>query len=120
YRAAAIDFARSLQDQPAIIKPNAAVFVLGAAEQIGQGSNLERSGVVATSTLQNVAVVLAAAGAISALSIAGGALAGVEGAIVAGVPTLLATEVLKKSNTFARVIAPLIAKVDQAAEVDFR
>jgi hypothetical protein len=119
YRVAAIDFATSLQDQPSIIEPSAAAFVLGAAEQISQGSSLERSGVAATSTLQNVAVVLAAAGAVSALPIAGTALAGIDGTIIGGVTAFLAGASLQKSKTFARVIAPLIAKFDQAAEVDF-
>jgi transcriptional regulator with XRE-family HTH domain len=40
YRVAAVDFAASLQNKPDVIAPNAAAFVLGAAEQIGQGANL--------------------------------------------------------------------------------
>ena len=55
YRAAAVDFAQSLQNHPAIITPDAAAFVLGAAQQISEGANPERSGVVGTSAVQNVA-----------------------------------------------------------------
>jgi hypothetical protein len=119
YRAAAIDFAQSLQNQPAIITPNAAAFVLGAAEQISQGTNPERSGVVGTSVLKNVAVVLAAGAVVAALLITGGLLMGPGGAIAGGLTGLLAGESLKKSKPFATVIAPLIAKLDQAAGADF-
>jgi hypothetical protein len=58
YRKAAMDFAASLQNQPDVINPSVAAFVLGAAEQIGQGANPERSGVVGTSTIQNVTITL--------------------------------------------------------------
>jgi hypothetical protein len=119
YREAAIDFASRLQNEPAIIAPNAATFVLGAAEQIGQGVNLERSNVVATSTLQNVAIVITAAASVAAFPIMGSVLAGTEGTIVGGLTALLASESLKKSKPFAQVIAPLIARLDQAAQVDF-
>jgi hypothetical protein len=119
YRAAAIDFAQSLQNQPAIITPGAAAFVLGAAEQISQGVNPERSGVVGTSVLQNVAVVLAAGAVVAALPIVGNAIAGANGLVIGGLTSLLASESLKKSKPFATVIAPLIAKLDQAARTDF-
>jgi hypothetical protein len=119
YRAAAIDFAQSLQNQPAIITPDAAAFVLGAAEQISQGTNPERSGVVGTSVIQNVAVVLAAGAVVAALPIVGNAIAGADGLVIGGLTSLLASESLKKSKPFATVIAPLIAKLDQASRTDF-
>jgi hypothetical protein len=118
YRAAAIDFAQSLQNQPAIIAADAAALVLGAAGQIGQGANPERSGVVGTNVLRNVAVVLAAGAVVAALPITGNLLFGVGGAIAGGLTGLLANESLKKSKPFATVIAPLIAKIDQAGAAD--
>jgi hypothetical protein len=119
YQAAAIDFAQSLQNQPAIITPDAAAFVLGAAEQISRGANPERSGVVGTSVIQNVAVVLAAGAVVAALPIMGNAIAGADGLVIGGLTSLLASESLKKSKPFATVIAPLITKLDQAAKTDF-
>jgi hypothetical protein len=119
YRAAAIDFAASLQHEPTIIAPDAAAFVLGAAEQIGQGSNPERSDVAGTSTLHNVTVVIAAAAAVAALPVVGALLAGPPGAIAGGLTGLLAGEGLKKSKPFATVIAPIIARLDHAATADF-
>lgn len=119
YRAAAVDFAQSLQNHPAIITPDAAAFVLGAAQQIGEGTNPERSGVVGTSVIQNVAIVLAAGAVIAALPVVGNAIAGADGLVIAGVPTLLASQSLIKSKPFATVIAPLIGKLNQAATIDF-
>jgi hypothetical protein len=119
YRAATIEFARSLQNQPTIITADAAAFVLGAAEQINQGANPERSGVVGTVVLQNVAIVLAAGALVAALPIVGGLAFGPGGAIAGGLTGLLASESLKKSRPFATVIAPLINKIDQAGGADF-
>jgi DNA-directed RNA polymerase alpha subunit len=50
----------------------------------------------------------------------GGVIAGSSGLIAGGLAGLLASESLKKSKPFAAVIAPIIAKVDQAAGVDFQ
>ena len=119
YRAAAVDFAQSLQNHPAIITPDAAEFVLGAAQQISEGANPERSGVVGTSAVQNVAIVLAAGAVIGALPVLGNAIAGGEGLVFAYLTGLLASQSLTKSQTFASVIAPLIVKIDQASRIDF-
>jgi hypothetical protein len=110
YRVATIEFAQSLQNQPTIITADAAAFVLGAAEQINQGANPERSGVVGTVVLQNVAIVLAAGAVVAALPIVGGLVFGPGGAIAGGLTGLLASESLKKSRPFVTVIAPLINK----------
>ena len=71
YRVAAVDFASSLQNKPDIIAPYAAAFVLGAAEQIGQGANPERSGVIATSAVLNVAITFTAIAVVTALPVFG-------------------------------------------------
>ena len=120
YRAAAVDFATSLQNQPGVVAPIAAAFVLGAAEQIGQGTNFERSAIVATTTLNNFAIVLAAAAAVTALPVIGGLIAGTGGIIAGGLGGLLASESLKKSKPFATVIAPIIAAIDRAPEIDLQ
>ena len=118
HRLAAIDFASSLQNRLDIITPDAAAFVRGATEEIGQGRNPERSDVVGTSTLQNVTIVLSAAAAVAALPIFGALLAGPPGAIAGVLTGLLAGEGLKKSTPFATVIAPIIAGLNHAANVD--
>lgn len=94
-RAAAIDFASSLQNRPDIIATSAAAFVRGAAEEIGQGRNPERGNVVGTSTLQNVTIVLSAAAAVAALPTLGGLLDGAQGTIAGGLIGLLAGKLLR-------------------------
>jgi hypothetical protein len=118
HRAAAVDFALSLENRPDIIAPNAAAFVRDAAAQIGQGSNPERSNVMGSSALQNATIVLSAAAAVAALPIMGGFLAGPPGAIAGALTGLLAGEGLKKSTPFATVIAPIIAGLNRAGKVD--
>lgn len=119
YRAAAVDFAASLQGKPDVIEPGAAAFVRGAAEQIGHGANPERSGVVGTSTVQNVLITLAAAAAVTALPIVGGVIGGLDGSIAGGVAAFLAGDSVRKSRLFAGVIAPITGKLDQLSDVDF-
>jgi len=118
YRAVAVDFAASLQNQPDVISPDTAAFVLGAAEQIGHGANPERSGVVGTTTVLNVAITLAAVAAVPGLPFTGNLIAGTPGLIAGGAAAYITSEVLKRSTSFAAVIAPIIAKLDR--EVDFR
>ena len=116
-RAAAVDFAGSLQNKPDVIDPNAAAFVLGAAEQIGQGANPERSGVVATGAVLNVAITVAAVAVVTALPVVGGLIGGPAGLIAGGLTGYMASESVKKSKPFAAVIAPIIAKLDGAADL---
>ena len=117
YRAAVVDFAASLQDKPDVITPNAAAFVLGAAEQINQGRNLERSGVIATSAVQNVAITVAAVAVVTALPVVGSLIGGSSGLIAGGLAAFMASESVKRSKPFAAVIAPVIAKLDRAADL---
>jgi hypothetical protein len=118
YRAAAVDFAASLQNQPDVINPDTAAFVLGAAEQIGHGANPERSGVVGTTTVLNVGITLAAVAAVPGLPFMGNLIAGTPGLIAGGAAAYITSEIVKRSRPFAAVIAPIIAKLDR--EVDFR
>jgi hypothetical protein len=69
YRAAAVAFVQRLQGVPDVIDPHAASIVLGAAEEIGKGSNPERSGVVATGAVKNVAITLSAAATLVTLPV---------------------------------------------------
>jgi hypothetical protein len=117
YLTAAVDFAASLQNKPNVITANAAAFVLGAAEQISQGSNLERSGVIATSTVLNVAITISAVAVVTALPVVGGLIGGPAGLIAGGLTGYMASESVKKSKPFAAVIAPIIAKLDGASEL---
>jgi hypothetical protein len=118
YREAAIEVAASLQDKPDIIEASAAAVVVGAAEQIGEGANLERSGVVGTGTLRNVTISLTVAAAVAALPIVGGLVLGPEGLVAGGGTALLMNESLKKSKAFGGVIAAISGKIDAAAEAD--
>lgn len=117
YQAAAVDFAASLQNQPDVINPDTAAFVLGAAQQIGQGPNLERSGVIATGSVLNVAITVAAVAVVTALPVVGGLMGGSAGLIAGGLTGYMASESVKKSKPFAAVIAPIIAKLDGAADL---
>ncbi len=117
YRAAEIDFARSLQNKPDIIDSSAASVVLGAVEQIGQGSNLERSGVVGTGALRNVVITLAV-GAIVAAPVLGGLALGMGGAISGGLAGRLASEILTRSKAFASVILPNTNRLDRLSETE--
>jgi hypothetical protein len=101
YREAAIEVAASLQNEPDIIEASAAAVVLGAAEQIGQGANVERSGVVGTGTLRNVMISLTVVAAVAALP------------IVAG---LVMKDSLKNSKPFRRVTAAITGKIDAVDE----
>ena len=82
YRKAAVDFAKSLQNEPKIIDPKAASFVLGTASEIGKGTNPERSGTIASGTVKNVAITVSAAAVLATLSAA--ATASGSSAFIAG------------------------------------
>jgi hypothetical protein len=118
YRTAALDFAQSLQDEPQIIDPIAASFVLGAAEEIGKGANPERSGTVATGTIKNVAITVSTAASLAAISAAAIASASPALIVGAGATVLVVGEGLKKSKPFAAVAALVSKGLDQASETE--
>jgi Leucine-rich repeat (LRR) protein len=118
YRAAAVDFAQSLQNAPKVVDPKVATFVLGAVEEIGKGANLERTGTVATGTVKNVAITVSTAAtlaAISAAAVASGSTALIVGA---GATILVVGEGLKKSKPFATVAALVSKGLDRASETE--
>lgn len=115
YREAAMDFAISLQGNQAIIDPTAAAVVVGAAEQIGHGSNLERSGVIGTGTVQNVAIALTGVATVATLSLASGLALGAGGAALVA---LITAEPLKKSKPFIRFTSIITEKIDAVAETE--
>jgi hypothetical protein len=121
YRVIAVDFASSLQKQPHIIDQDAASMVLGAAEQISEGVNSARSGVIATGAIRNVAITLTAGATVAAFPILGGVALGPGGAIAGGLAGFLASESLKKSKPFAAALLPITDKLDRLAdtELDF-
>ena len=118
YRAATVSFAKSLQDEPDVIDPKAASFVLEAAEEIGRGTNPERSGVIASGTIKNVAIVVSTAGALGALSSA--AVASGSPVLIVGsaVSALVFGEGLKKSKAFATLAGLITKGLDRAVEAD--
>jgi hypothetical protein len=116
YRSAAIDFAKSLQNQPKVMNPMAASTVLSAAEEIGRGSNLERSGAVATGIVKNTTIALSIAAALGALSAGAVATGSAPLAAVADAAALVAAEGLKKSKAFAALAAFVTRGIDKGAE----
>jgi hypothetical protein len=119
YRAAAVDLAASLQNQPGVIDPRAASLVLGAAEQIGQGANPERSGVAGTGAIRNVTITLAAGAAIVALPVLGGLALGTGGVIAGTLGTLVFGDGLRRSKAFVDVTSLVTRSVDAASDADF-
>jgi hypothetical protein len=118
HRAAAISFAKSLQDEPGLIDPKAASFVLETAEEIGRGANPDRSGVIASGTVKNVAIVVSTAGALGALSVTAVALG--SPVLIAGsvVSALVLGEGLKKSKAFTAVTGSITKGLDIASDAD--
>ncbi len=119
YRAAAVDLAASLQNRPGVIDPSAASLVLGAAEQIGQGANPERSGVAGTGAIRNITITLAAGAAIVALPVVGGLALGSGGVIAGTLGTLVFGDGLRKSKAFVDVASLVTRSVDAASNADF-
>jgi hypothetical protein len=118
YRAAAVDFAQTLQNRPDVIEPRTASLVLASAEEIGKGNNADRSGVVATGTVKNVAITVSTAATLAALS--AGAIASASPALIvgAGAAVLVVGEGLKKSKSFAAVAALVTNGLDLASEAE--
>jgi hypothetical protein len=118
YRAAAVDFARSLQNQPMVVDPKVASTILSAVEEIGKGANPERSGTVATGLMKNVTITFSIAAALGALST--GALASGSASLiaVAGAAVLVATDGLRKSKPFAALSALVARGIDQTAHAE--
>ncbi len=117
FRAAAVDLAENLQNNPDVIDQDVASVVLGAAKQIGLGTNLERSAVVGAGTVRNVTIILAT-GATVALPIVGGLLLGSGGLIAGGLAGVFASEGVKRSSAFGTVIKPLSKSIDGASELE--
>ena len=118
YRAAAVNFAQSLQAEPSIIDPSAAALVLGTAEGIARGANPERNGVVASGTIKNLAIVISAAGVLGAASTA--AVASGSPTIIVGsaVSALVLGEGLKKSKAFTSLAGLVTKGLDDAVDAD--
>lgn len=118
YRTAAIDFARSLQNEPTIIDPMVASFVLDTVEEITKGTNPERSGTVASGTLKNVAITAATAATLGAFCAAAAASGSAAVIVSAGATVLVVGEALKKSKPFATVAALVAKGLDNVSEAE--
>jgi len=118
YRKAAIDFARSLQNQPTVVDSRAAAVVMTAAEDIGKGANPERSGTVATGAMKNITVTIAAGAAIGAIPVAAVAMGSTLLAVLASPACLIATEGLKKSKSFSALAVLVTMGLDTVAETE--
>jgi TIR domain len=116
YRDAAIAFAETLQNRPEVIDPSVASGIREAASQIDQGANPERSGVVATSMLRNVAIVSLFGATVAALPVVGAMALGTSGTVAGWVAVLLGGEGLKKSKSFANIAQTITKRLDHLSE----
>ncbi|MBI5130442.1 MAG: hypothetical protein HZA66_13445 [Rhodopseudomonas palustris] len=118
HRAAAISFAESLQNEPNLIDPKAASFVLETAKEIGRGANPERSSVIASGTVKNVSIVVSTLGTLGAASTAAVA-SGIPALVVAsGISALVVGESLKKSKPFAALTGLITKGLDKASDTE--
>ncbi len=116
YRAAATDFAASLQDRPDIAQPDAADTILGAAEQAGLGPYPERSAVIGMGTVRNATIALTASAMTALFPILGQAalLAGGAATGIAGWFALLAAnETVKHSAYFKAIVSRAAKHIDE-------
>ena len=116
YRAAAVEFAERLQKHPEIVDPKVATAVLEAAEEIGKGTNPERSSTVATGMVKNVTITVSVAATLGALTAGAIASGYVVVTAVTGAAVLVAAEGLKKSRPFAALSAAVTEGIDKASE----
>jgi len=107
-----------LQNKPEVINPKVASFVLGAVEEIGRGSNPERSSTVASGTLTNIVITVSAAASLAALSAAAVASGSIALMVGTGATVLVVGEGLKKSKSFATVAALVTMGFDKASETE--
>jgi hypothetical protein len=117
-REASTAFAHELQSRADIVTPGAAKFVLDAVQEIGSGDNPERSGVIATGTTKNAAIVLVSGASIGALPLVGAAVAGPAGLIGGGLAALIGAEGLKKSKSFLAIAGIVTGRLDHLKESD--
>ncbi|MBW5433225.1 hypothetical protein FXB41_00020 [Bradyrhizobium canariense] len=118
YRAAAVEFAEQLQNQPDIIHPDAASAVLDSVQEIGKGSNIERSGTVASGILLNATITISIAASLGAVSAQVMTTQSLPLIAVMGAAALVATEGLKKSKPFTALAALVTKGIDTASTAD--
>ena len=118
YRQDAAAFAADLTRRPDLVDPRVAEYIKQASEEIGKGSNPERSGVSATGAIKNATITIGAAAALGGLSAAAVATGSPLAIVGAGVGVLVGGEGLKKSKPFAAVAALVTRGMDQVSEAD--
>ncbi len=118
YRTAAVDFAQSFQGEAAVVDPKVATAALEAASEIGKGTNFERSGTVATGILRNLTVAVATAASLGALPVAAAATGSTALTALATAAALLATEGLKKSQSFSTLTTLVTQGIDRASKAE--
>jgi hypothetical protein len=118
FRDAAMAFAHELQDQPDVIDPEAAAFVLQASEDLAAGPHSQRTNVVESGAIRNTSIVIVAGATIAAMPVAGAILAGVSGTILGTLAALIGFEGLKKSKPFGTVSGTITRHFDSLADAD--
>lgn len=116
YRADAVAMAAALQNRPDLIDPDVAEQVLGAAQDIGQGDNPERSTVAGRAMVRNVMISIVSGAIGSATLIYAGPLMLGAGAVTAFVGTLAISETIKKTHWFQLLTKSMASTVDSAVD----
>jgi hypothetical protein len=118
FRAAAVEFGQSLQCVPDAIDTRAAAFVLGVAEETGKGSYPERSGVVGTGAVKNVAITLSAVATLGTLPLLAAWTGSSIAAVASAAALLVGGDGLRKSKPFLAVAGLVTKRLDKASEIE--
>ncbi len=116
YRADALAMATALQGHPDLIHPDVAEQMLGAARDVGQGANPERSTVVGRAMVRNVTISIVSGAVGSVTLIYGSPLIFGAGAVTAFVGTLAISETIKKTRWFQELTRSMASTVDSAID----
>lgn len=112
YRENAVAMATALQNRPDLVAPEVAEVVLGAARDIGQGDNPERSTVAGLAVMRNVALGIIG-GAVGATVINYGSIALIgAGAYAVYLSNLTVSEAIKKMKWFKSLTSSIASKGD--------
>ena len=116
YRADAIALAAALQNRPDLINADVAEQVLGAAQDVGKGTNSERSTVAGSAMVRNVALNLVGGAIGGAILTHGGLGMGGTGAGAVFLGKLAISEAIKKTSWFKSIVGSMSSTMDSRAD----
>ena len=120
YRADAIAMATALQGRPELVDPEVAEQLLGAARDIGQGYNPERSTVAGRAMVRNVTISIVGGAIGSAVLMYAGPLVAGAGAATAFVGTLAISETIKMTRWFSLLTESMASRMDNLIDAPSR